>query len=91
MLHPYTALDKRRQSTTGRHAGKYHVKLFIDFPVVKDGRKAREQKRYPTGIFATVDEWRAIEGRAKRADLAVIEKYNVRDAATFELFLLCAR
>lgn len=75
-------LDKRRIQKTGEHAGKYHIKVFVTFRVVKDGVLAWDQQPYITNQFATQEEFGAAfaQRKPKRADLLLIREKVQADA-----------
>lgn len=49
-------LDKRRVTTTGENAGRYHVKIRLTYTI----EKQTKQKHFVTGIYATPDEFKRI-------------------------------
>lgn len=64
-------LDKRRETTTGDNAGKYAIKIRLTY--TRD--KKTIQKNFPTGCYATVDEFKKIASNktGKDSDLQQIE------------------
>lgn len=54
-------MDKRRKSTTGDNAGKYPVKIKVNFKV-REGRKNRYiVRRFPTGVFCKEGEFKKVK------------------------------
>lgn len=51
-------LDKRRETTTGEDAGRYHIKIRLTY--TRD--KKTTQRLYMTGVYATEHEFRKIMG-----------------------------
>lgn len=76
----YVALDKRRMSTTGINKGKYHIKVWVIFKVIENGRWAPKQIPYVTNLFATAKDYKAIvaENKPRRTDLMDI-RTKLRD------------
>jgi len=87
-------------STTGENAGKYAVKLRLEFRAIRNGKKVRVDKRYPTDVYLTEEDYKVLE-RSKRTDLVaasrklfslraraadLIERYSIRTPESFELF-----
>lgn len=52
-------LDKRRETITGEHAGKYAIKIRLSYT----REKKTTQRLFPSGCYATVDEFQKIKGR----------------------------
>ena len=50
-------LDKRRMTTTGPNAGKYHIKIMVTFITFKGTVKDWDEQPYKTGLFATPEEY----------------------------------
>jgi integrase/recombinase XerD len=56
--------DKKKQTTTGENAGKYHVKIRL----TKTVDKKTIQRYFMTGIFASDEEFKKIRGNGKKSD-----------------------
>lgn len=70
-------LDKRRMSTTGDNAGKYPIKIKVNFKVREGNKNRYVVRRYPTGVFCKPSEY-----AKKQRDYAVIMAH----AKAIELF-----
>jgi integrase/recombinase XerD len=60
-LKPAIVLDKRRVSTVGDNAGKYHIKIRVTFTGTRAGEKVWIQKYYRTGLFCTVKGFKTLD------------------------------
>ena len=69
-------LDKRRETTTGENAGRYHVKIRLTY--TRD--KKTTQRYYVTGVFATEAEFRKIMGNPGKD-----KELQDRQAKVFEI------
>jgi integrase len=59
-MRPQIILDKKKKTTTGPDAGRYHIKIRAYFPVVVDGEKEWKPRFAKTDVFATEDEFEAM-------------------------------
>lgn len=50
-------LDKRRKSTTGENAGKYPIKIKVNFKIREGKQNRYVVRRYPTGVFCKEGEF----------------------------------
>lgn len=70
----YVAIEKRRMSTTGKNAGKYHIKLWVSFKV----KDKWVQRPYKTGYYTTVQDfntlWDDKNTKNLKADLKFIRR-----------------
>lgn len=63
-------LDTRKMTTTGENAGKFPIKIKVSFTVHEAGRTRYVVRRFPTGVYASVKEF-----RVKRNSPAVSLRY----------------
>jgi integrase len=73
-MRPQIILDKKKITTTGPDAGRYHIKIRAYFAEVVDSKKEWKPRFAKTDVFATPEEFEAMPGsRAK----VVQAKYDV--------------
>jgi integrase/recombinase XerD len=64
-------LDKRKMTKTGDNAGKYPIKIRVTFSIPQGKKNTYLQKRFPTGVYAAVNEF-----KKKEKDQAVIKLFS---------------
>jgi integrase len=59
-------IEKRVETTTGDNTGKFHIKLWVTYVVVENGKKKWKQVPYQTKQFATLKDWEIINDNKKK-------------------------
>jgi integrase len=53
-------LDKRKIQKSGIHKGKYPIKIFVTYRVIREGKLVYDQQPYPTKYYATAKDYQQI-------------------------------
>jgi integrase/recombinase XerD len=68
-MNPIIILDTRTAIIKGPDKGRYHIKIKLSFPVIKNGEKKWIPKRAKTKVYATEKEFASIMGSPRSTEL----------------------
>jgi integrase/recombinase XerD len=56
-------IERRRIHETGPNRGKAHIKIWITFTVVENGKKVWKQRPYKTNLFCSLDDFVIVQDK----------------------------